>query len=340
MSNRTVPVLPRWPFLLSDALLLVTAAVIVARSETPLGLWQALLCFISVAMGAWLCATPFLVAHRTACKLAETDALTTVVEQVQGLELVAGQISAATAQWQTVQEVSAKTVASAKDVAERMASEAKAFTEFLQKANDSEKNHLRLEVEKLRRGEGEWLQIMVHVLDHVFALHKAGGRSGQPGLAEQLRAFENVCRETVRRVGLVPFEAQAGHRFDSGLHQAMETMGDPPPDSQVAETVAAGYTFQGRLLRRALVSLLPATHEEPAPINSSAEAGVLPFAPPAESASGSGQSESTPEAEPANRFGEIGPTEDKAAEDLAPTTLPEESPGDGSARSPDPCELL
>lgn len=340
MSNQTVPVLPRWPFLVSDALLLVTAAVIVLRSDAPLGLWQASLCFISVAMGAWLCATPFLVAHRTACKLAETDALTTVVEQVQGLELVAGQISAATAQWQTVQEVSAKTVASAKDVAERIASEAKAFTEFLQKANDSEKNHLRLEAEKLRRGEGEWLQIMVHVLDHVFALHKAGVRSGQPGLVEQLRAFQNVCRETVRRVGLVPFEAEAGHRFDSGLHQAMETMGDPPPDSQVAETVAAGYTFQGRLLRRALVSILPAAPEKSAPNHTAAEAGALPFASPAETASNSGPSKSAEETEPANRLDETSPAEDRTSVGPGAATLPEESAGDDTTRSPDPSETL
>jgi len=33
--------------------------------------------------------------------------------------------------------------------------EAKAFADFMQKANDVEKSHLRLEVEKLRRSEGE-----------------------------------------------------------------------------------------------------------------------------------------------------------------------------------------
>ena len=45
----------------------------------------------------------------------------------------------------------------ARHVADKMAAEAKAFAEFLQKANDTEKSHLRLEVEKFRRGESQWL---------------------------------------------------------------------------------------------------------------------------------------------------------------------------------------
>ena len=44
--------------------------------------------------------------------------------------------------------------------------------EFLAKANDSEKGFLRLEVDKLKRAEGEWLQTLVRILDHVNALHQ------------------------------------------------------------------------------------------------------------------------------------------------------------------------
>ena len=41
-----------------------------------------------------------------------------------------------------------------------MTAEARAFQQFLDKANDTERNHLRLEVEKLRRAEGDWLQVL------------------------------------------------------------------------------------------------------------------------------------------------------------------------------------
>ena len=54
-----------------------------------------------------------------------------------------------------------------------LSTEARAFGDFLRKSNDAEKSHLRLEVDKLRRSENEWLQILVRILDHIFALHQA-----------------------------------------------------------------------------------------------------------------------------------------------------------------------
>ena len=70
-----------------------------------------------------------------------------------------------------------------------MAAEVREFSEFMQKMNDSEKAALRLEIEKLRRGEGEWLQVLVRILDHVFLLHAAAMRSGQPKLVGQISQF-------------------------------------------------------------------------------------------------------------------------------------------------------
>ena len=70
-----------------------------------------------------------------------------------------------------------------------MTGEVRQFTEFMQKMNDSEKAALRLEVEKLRRGEGEWLQVLVRILDHVFALHAAAVRSGEPKVGRADRAI-------------------------------------------------------------------------------------------------------------------------------------------------------
>ena len=52
--------------------------------------------------------------------------------------------------------------------------------------NDAEKGALRLEVEKLRRTEGEWVQVVVRVLGRILLLHNAAARSGQPELAAQI----------------------------------------------------------------------------------------------------------------------------------------------------------
>jgi hypothetical protein len=136
-----------------------------------------------------------------------------------------------------------------------MAAEAKAFSDFMQKANDSEKAHLRLEVEKLRRVETEWLHTVIRLLDHIFALQQAAIRSGQRSLIQQLTSFQDACREITRRVGLVPLEATAGEIFDGTRHQLMEGLPQPPEGASVEDTLATGYSFQGQFLRRTLVTL-------------------------------------------------------------------------------------
>lgn len=258
MTERTAPKLMKWPFLIGDLLLVGFAVLLVFQAGKALDLWQNVLCIICVGTGAWLGVTPFLREYDATVKLLETDALTTASAQIQNLELVASQIAGATAQWQTVQEHSARTVQASKEIAERMAVEAQAFSQFLQKANDSERVNLRLEVEKLRRSEGEWLQIVTRLLDHVHALFQAASRSGQRGLIEQLGHFQNACRDVVRRVGLVPFSAAANEPFDAKIHQLADTDVQPPADSRIAEVLATGYTYQGQLLRRALVAIQPA----------------------------------------------------------------------------------
>ena len=130
----------------------------------------------------------------------------------------------------------------------------KEFSAFQQKMHDNEKAMLRLEVEKLRRAEGEWLQIMVRMLDHVYALFHAAERSGQENLISQVGHFQNACRDTARRIGLVPFTATADEPFDAQRHKWAD--GEKPANGAiVAETVATGFTFQSRLVRPALVRL-------------------------------------------------------------------------------------
>ena len=255
MTERSVPKLSKWPFYFCDLLLLLLAAWIVYHYPHPLGLWPLFFLVLSVLAGGWFGVLPFLAEYRAALKFAESDELTSALSQIENLQSISDQIRLATAQWQSIQEQSGQTAGAAREVAERMTAEAKAFGEFMQKSNDAEKARLRLEVEKLRRGEGEWLQVLVHLLDHVFALYQAGLRSNQPGLTDQLRNFQSACRDTVRRVGLVPFEAQSEASFDEKTHQLVDAETKPAANARIRETVATGYNYQGKLVRRALVSL-------------------------------------------------------------------------------------
>ena len=255
MQESSAPRLAKFPFFFGNAVLLILAWFIFHESKRPLGGVAVLALVICAAAGAVLSIWPFVLEFRSAEKLVQTAALTNVVSQVQNLERVAGQIGGATAQWQTVQEAADKTAKQAREIAQKMADEAKAFGEFMQKTNDAEKSALRLEVDKLRRVEADWLQVVVRILDHVHALNRAAAQSRQPTVIEQLGRFQSACHDAARRVGLTPFIAAAEDKFDAQRHQTVDGQKETVENATIEETVANGYTFQGALVRPALVRL-------------------------------------------------------------------------------------
>lgn len=259
--------IPKWPFLVFGASLIIVAAVLASRPAHAITQTEVILATASVALGAVLACLPFIFEYRATARLVEVNALGTVTEKFNDLETYAAQIAAATDQWARVQEVTQggaeKTMTAAREIAERMASEVREFNEFQARMNDTEKNALRLEADKLRRVEGEWLQVVARILDHVYALHNAAVRSGQPDLVNQIGSFQHACRDTARRVGFIQFEAAAGEKFDAERHR-VHGEENPPADSVIAETLAPGLSFQGRLIRPALVQLQDKTAAEPA----------------------------------------------------------------------------
>ena len=253
-------------FIAANISLIAVAAAVVAKAAHPISETNIIIAVACVAVGALLGCLPFILEYCAVKKLIEVNAVTTVAERLHDLKTFSAQISTATDQWARVQEItkgnSEKTVEAAREISERMSTEIQEFNEFQVKLNDTEKGALKLEVEKLRRAEGEWLQVVARILDHVFALHTAAARSGQPELAEQISSFQNACRDAARRVGLTPFSAAPEEKFDA---QKFRVHGEenPAADAVIAETLAPGLTFQGRLIRPALVKLQAAPAPTP-----------------------------------------------------------------------------
>jgi len=243
--------------------LLGCALIIIWKSPAPVPPTEIIACLAAAVAGAVLGVAPFILDYRAVLRLVEINALGEVAGKIQDLERLAGQINAATHEWTNVQTQAEKISNGAKEIAGRMAEEVRQFSGFMQKMNDSEKAALRLEAEKLHRGEAEWLQVLVRILDHVFALHAAAVHSNQPQLAEQITQFQNACRSVARRVGVTPFVAEPDEPFNPDHHQAVDAKSKPPADAAIAETVGVGYTFQGRLLRPALVRLKEPGEEKP-----------------------------------------------------------------------------
>jgi molecular chaperone GrpE (heat shock protein) len=260
---------PKWPFWLADAILIAAAAGLVYQARHPISATEVSWVMAAVALGTLLACLPFILEYRATSKLIELNALGEVVEKIQDLKQFTAQVSSATDQWARVQETTQghaeKTVAASREIVDRISTEVEDFAEFQKKMNDAEKATLRLEVEKLRRIEGDWLQVVVRILDHIFTLHTAATRSGQPELAAQIGHFQNACRDAARRVGLIPYVAEVDEAFDAERHRAhgMET---PPPNAVTAETLAPGLTLQGRLIRPALVRLRDKENDSASPV--------------------------------------------------------------------------
>lgn len=275
MSETTVPRLGKAPFLVADLTLLAAAAALAWLSPHPLGLWAAVAMAGCVALGAWLLVLPFLKEHEAAMAREQRGDLAGTLAQIQKLETAAMQIGQATASWTGVAERAGRSIETAAAIETRLSQEARAFGEILSKQNDGEKQTLRLEVEKLRRAEGDWLQVAVRMLDHTYALFRAAMQSGQENVVRQIGSFQLAQRDAARRVGLVPLVTQPGEPFDERRHQLAEGAAKPGPGAVVAECLGTGYVFQGQLIRPPMVVVRT---EPPA-----AEAAVpLPEAAPAE----------------------------------------------------------
>ena len=268
---------PKWPFLVGDAALLIFGFLLIRHSPLP-GHW-AIIAIGSVALGAILGVIPFIFDYCAMGKALEVNALGTVAERIENLEKLAAQISSATNQLAIVEESvrgqSDKTTLAAKAIADRMTTELINFSDFMKKVNDTEKSTLKLEVEKMRHAEVEWLQVLVNILDHVFVLHAAAVRSGDGKFSAPLTNFQNACRDTARRIGLTPFAAAPDEPFNAERHHLADGKEAPPADAVVAETLAPGYTYQGRLVRPALVRLRDGNAPAEKPSQTTAE-------PPAE----------------------------------------------------------
>lgn len=242
-------------FWVGDALLLAAACLVFHQAHRPMVLYEVVALAGCTALAAGLGIWPFLLRQRALEALADRDQLVGTLAPLQRLEDVADRIGLATSQWQTAQEHASSAFTAAREIASHMNDEQRQFREFLQQSQQARVQHLELEVAKLHRAEGEWLQVMVRILDHVFALFTAAARSGQPHLAEQIGAFQNACRGVARRVGLVTHGAAPGTSYDTTAHQVLDPNALVPDEPAVAATVGPGYTFQGQVLRRGVVAL-------------------------------------------------------------------------------------
>lgn len=299
------------PFLVGDALLLFAAWAVFYQAHRPMELYEALAMCGATAVGAFLGVWPFVLVHRARMRREENAQLADAVSRIQQLEEVARQVEIATNKWQTAQDAADHTVRAAREISEAMKARQAEFREYVEQARQDERQSLRLEVQKLRQAEKTWLQVVVHILDHTFALFTAAQRSGQPRVAEQIGRFQAVCLDAVRRVGLLSLSVAPGTPYNPEQHQlADEASPSTAGEARVAATLAPGYTYQGELLRKPLVALVD---QAQAPASEPPTSGQPSTSPPATPATG-GPDSRPPEPQSGEAAGDGAPLDPDASE--------------------------
>jgi molecular chaperone GrpE (heat shock protein) len=257
MSESSSPKVVKWPFLLGDFSLLAIAAVVAWLAHTGQLEWSLGLAAILVAgvgIGAWILITPFLRDQEAAAQSQEQAGLADTLAQIKHLESIAHSVTAATTNLAVSQRSLEQANEAARTLVGVMHDERTTFTEAMQRRDEQERQTLKLELEKLRRGEDESLRVILHLLDHGYALLQAAHRSGQPGLIHQLGQYRAACLDAVRRLGIVAHEATPGDGFNPGFHQVVEGPA-PAEGTRIAGTVACGYTWRSQPVRPILVAV-------------------------------------------------------------------------------------
>ncbi len=253
-SSFGVPQVKKWPFVVGDLILVGVAGWIFVGSDfQPVG-WNLAMIVACLGLGIFFSVLPFLAEFREESRRFDSVQFKSTLEQIQQLESIGELVSAATGQWEEVQNQCEGVVKTAGEVAERTKAETDRLVEITSKADTRERDHLRLEVEKHRRGEREWLEVLVGIMDHVFALHRAAVRSGQEKLIKQIEGFQGACSEICRRVGLSQYVVAAGEAFDPKLHKVLDGQ-EVPSSGVIAETLAPGFSFQGHPIRLPMVAV-------------------------------------------------------------------------------------
>jgi molecular chaperone GrpE len=80
-------------------------------------------------------------------------------------------------------------------------------------------------------------------------------------LVPGVRATRELLLDILRKDGVAPVEIAPGDPFDPEFQEAIETREGPVDEPRVSEVRSPGYTFEGRLLRPARVTVLKPSQE-------------------------------------------------------------------------------
>jgi hypothetical protein len=250
MLPSDTPRLPKWPFLVGDAALLGTAALIATRSLDP---WSGapLIASVScVALGTVLAAIPFLTDYARKQDIALDDRQRALEELSRTVATAAEQIGIAAQGLHTITELAQKNLKQAEQLPHKLQDKIAELQQQITLANDEEKEELerdlaalrsseseRLEVvvDKIQKAAGEWTKLQTSATSQLTALQT--GLAALPDhsrtATDQLvQTIDDLAAHVVAELGKAGVAIEKSFR-DTAAEQAQEA------EARLQKTVAA-----------------------------------------------------------------------------------------------------
>jgi len=156
-----VPPLNPWPFLIGDAVLLLTAGLISSQSSAPLAVLPLFAIAGCVGLGAALAVTPFIVNHTRRQELALAERQREIAALAQITATSAEQISIAASSLHSIAEATTKALKLGEQLPHKMQERINDFKTQLNEVAVTENEALSQEVNTLRASEIERLETVL-----------------------------------------------------------------------------------------------------------------------------------------------------------------------------------
>ena len=265
--------LPKLPFFVGDALLLLTAAFIASRSDAPLGSGPLLAISACVGLGAILAAIPFLVDYARRQDEALDHRQHTLASLSRETAAAAEQISIAAASLPALTQHAAQAAKLADHLPKLIQDKIHLLKEALAEASDAEIENLRQELATLRSAETEKLESTVDKIDRTAARldellarweqlpaqTEAAARELQSALKSANKPHAKPAHKPAPAAD-EPAAKSAPHTAPKPAPEPEKTPDPPPPVIVAALAPTADYDATGEP-----VTLEPVSSAEPEP---------------------------------------------------------------------------
>lgn len=248
MNLEPAPRLPKLPFFVGDAVLLLTAGLLAALSPHPLGADTVLIIAVLVAIGAGLFVAPFISSYTADTAEAAEQERLRLNEQAARLHATAESLARTAAHIKAVEEAAHKSAREAETLPYRMQEKLAEFNETLAAKEDSDRENLETELEALRAAHADQLKAVAEKI----------GKAAADWTALDVATRKQLAAAEASLAKLQAGSAEAAAKLETQIATALKEL-----DARLAELKQAAASIPATVTVTAAATPAPTA---PAPV--------------------------------------------------------------------------